>query len=270
MDTMRFIHMSDLHYRINYAENGFESLIAAKQHPKDNICNCISNEVHKGLDFLLITGDLTHEGEEADYQALRTLLKSQLGDIPYIVIPGNHDRRDAFCCGFLEIEPQDTSVIVHNINGLRIIGIDTGRTVNGIITKEQIRRLQDILSKPSSRGSILAIHHPLIENQDGLARAEYNKELIAVITGSDILGIFCGHTHHNFISQFASKPYFTADSIAFSMTLENDILYFEDNAAYTIMQLHNGVLSAQVKQVVPAPAIITSFSSDKLSQLFNE
>lgn len=271
MHMMRFIHLSDLHFRKKYSENGFETLIAAKQHPKDNFYKCMDNEIVKNLDFVLVTGDLTHEGEEEDYRELRKIFDEEMGDIPLIVLPGNHDQREAFCCGFLEKGTQEKLDSVHKIRGLRIITMDTGKTENGIITKKQIKWLKDTLSEPSSMGSILALHHPLIANQDGFPCAEYCRELYEVIAQSDIIGIFCGHTHHNYISQFASKPYFTADSMAFSISLKNDNLYFENHSAYTIMQLHNGILSAQIKQVVPAPTIIASFSPDRLSQiLMNE
>lgn len=270
MKIFRFIHMSDIHFKENYSDYGFENLIANKRHPKENLYKCIAVEKEKGLDFVLITGDLTHEGEERDYRLLRNLLEEQLGGIPFIALPGNHDRREAFCRGFLGVEPKERLDAVYELEGLRIIVMDTGRTINGIITKDQIKWLRSVLIKYSQRGSILALHHPLIENQDGLPSAQYDNELYEVIANSDILGIFCGHTHHNYIAQFASKLYFTADSMSYSMTSINDDLLFEDYVAYNIMELHDGILSAQVKQVIPAPAVTASFSSDKLSLLFSQ
>lgn len=270
MKALRFIHMSDIHYLRNYADYGFEALIAKQRHPKENLCACIRREKEKGLDFVLITGDLIHEGEDGDYQALRDLLDEQLGAIPYIALPGNHDKREAFCRGFLGVEPGKQLDMVYYILGLRIIVLDTGRTVNGRITKEQMEWLKNLLSETSKEGSILAFHHPLIVNQDDLPSATYDKELCEIIAASDILGIFCGHTHHNYVSQFATVPYFTADSMAFTMNSVKDGLLFEDYVAYNLMQLQDGILSAQVKQVIPAPAEIASFSSDKLSQLFSE
>lgn len=270
MKTIRFIHMSDIHYRETYSDSGFEALIANRRHPQENFYKCIAAEKENGLDFVLITGDLAHEGEERDYRILRGLLEEQLGSIPFIALPGNHDKQEAFCKGFLGVESKKNLDDVYEIEGLRIIVMDTGRTINGIITKDQIKWLKNVLGQPCERGSILALHHPLIENQDGLPSAQYDNELYEVIENSNILGIFCGHTHHNYISQFASKPYFTVDSMSYSMTSVNDDIQFEDYVAYNIMQLHDNVLSAQVKQVIPAPTVIASFSSDKLTQLFSK
>jgi 3',5'-cyclic AMP phosphodiesterase CpdA len=274
MNTIRFIHMSDIHYKKEYKDSGFEALISAKQHPEVNIIKCIQEEKKQGLDFVLITGDLTHEGECSDYQALAELLEEQLGDIPYILLPGNHDKREGYQAVFSQQTPAlaETSTldVVYNIKGLRIITLDSGYCVNGIIHNEQLHWLKEILSKPSELGTLLALHHPLIPNQEGLECAVYDKELCEIIETSDILGVFCGHTHHNYLSQFAGKPYFTSDSIAFSMTTIDDILQFENQAAYNLVTLSNGILSAQVRQVIPAIDVIASFTSDKLSQLFSK
>lgn len=270
MKNYRFIHISDIHFLENYSNDGFEALIAAKQHPKDNVVKALSNEVKEGLDFILITGDLTHEGMESDYQALNMLLKESAGEIPYIVLPGNHDRREAYCQGFLGIKPKENLDMVYVINGLRIITLDTGDGKDGRLLKEQLNWLKEILSEPSENGTILALHHPLLPNQEGLNCAEYDPGLIDIIRQSDIIGTFCGHTHRNFASLFAGKPYFTSDSMSFSMTSKSDALQFEDNAAYNLVTLCDGVLSAKVKQVVPESAVIASFALDKLSQLFSK
>ncbi len=270
MGTIRFLHMSDLHYREQYADNGFEALIAARQHPKDNIIKCIREERENGFDFLLLTGDLTHEGEKSDCLALDDLLKKELGNIPYIALPGNHDIREAFSPVFNRNGRFEGNNGVYKIKGLRIIVLDTGRSVNGLIEKEQITWLKEALKEPSPEGSLLALHHPLIDNQNGLPCAQYDGELKKVIAGSDILGIFCGHTHHNYMAQFAGKPYFTADSMAFSMVTHKEVLTFKNHAAYTVMELRGKILSAQVKQTVPEISVTASFSSDKLSQLFSQ
>lgn len=269
METMRFIHMSDIHYKKSYKDYGFEELIAARRRPEENIRKCIETETADGIDFLLITGDLTHEGGLSDCEALESFLKEVSGEIPYIVLPGNHDKREAFCPVFWK-EPGCESGMVYDIGGLRIIALDTGRSVNGGIGQEAVNWLRELLRISAPKGTLLALHHPLIDGQDKLPCAEYDREFIDVISNSDILGIFCGHTHHNFIAQFAGKPYFTADSMAFSMTTKGDDLIFEDHAGYTVMELKGNILSAQVKQTVPEISVTASFSSDKLSQLFSQ
>ncbi|MFA9379890.1 MAG: hypothetical protein ACERKO_02405, partial [Acetanaerobacterium sp.] len=109
--------------------------------------------------------------------------------------------------------------------------------------------------------------HPLIPNQDGLGTPRYDSSLTKLIANSDIAGIFCGHTHHNLITQFASKPYFTADSMAYSLSTQGDTASFEGIAAYNRMTLIDKTLSVQVKLVAPVPAVAARFSMNSLSQL---
>lgn len=270
MESYRFIHMSDIHFLENYSNEGFEALIAAKQHPKDNVFKALSKEIKEGLDFILITGDLAHEGEESDYRALYGFLKELTGGIPFIVLPGNHDRRGAYCKVFFAAEPEAHPDRVYDLDGLRIITLDTGNSVDGRILKEQLDWLLDVLSIPAPNGTLLALHHPLIPGQEGLNCAEYDPALYEIIGKSDILGIFCGHTHKNYISRFAGKPYYTSDSMSFSMTAKEDSLQFEDHAAYNLVTLSDGILSVQVRQVVPETSVIAGFALDKLSQLFSK
>lgn len=270
MGSYRFIHMSDIHFLENYSKEGFEALIAAKQHPKNNVYKCLNREIKEGLDFILITGDLTHEGEESDYRALHGFIKELSGDIPVIVLPGNHDRRDAYCRGFLEIEPEVHPDRVYDIDGLRIITLDTGNSRDGVILEEQLVWLKEILSVSAKNGTLLALHHPLIRGQEGLDCAEYDPAFYRIIKNSDITGIFCGHTHKNYIASFAHKPYYTSDSMSFSMTAGENTLQFEDHAAYNLVTLSDGILSVQVRPVVPEPSVIAGFALDKLSQLFSK
>lgn len=258
---IRFIHMSDLHFRRSYAQEGFADILTAMR-PEDNLRRCLATERDSRLDFVLLTGDLTHEGDEEDYRALRRLLDEQCSGIHVIALPGNHDCRDAYCRGYLGIPPQPTDRTVE-IDGLRIIALDSGATVNGSISASQLTWLQGVLAKPACRGTLLALHHPLRSGQEGLPSAAYDPALGELIAGSDIIGIFCGHTHCNYSGQFAAKPYFTADSMAFSMDFSGAAPSYQVHAAYNLMTLCDGVLSVQVKQVALESAIAARFSVDE-------
>ena len=49
--------------------------------------------LHRPLDALVLTGDLSDAGQQADYQWLTT----RLGRFAHVVaVPGNHDDRDTF------------------------------------------------------------------------------------------------------------------------------------------------------------------------------
>lgn len=260
MNPIRFIHMSDLHYRSRFSGEGLESYLGGGLNPLENIRTCLNRELRDGLDFVLITGDLTHEGPDLDFSQLREIFTGILGNIPVIALPGNHDPHEAFCRGFLGAKACSSLDFVHEISGLRILTLDTGNSINGRISSSQLTWLEDVLSVPSERGSLLALHHPLIAGQDGLECAEYPSFLLEVIQNSDILGIFCGHTHRNYFSQFAKKPYHTAGSMSFTMTMQGDEITYENYADYNLVTLSGKTLSAQVKPVAPESGYTAGFS----------
>ncbi len=270
MGSFRFIHMSDLHFLRHYSSKGFEGFLKKSRHPRLNLIDCLRTEKAQGLDFVLITGDLTQEGDDDDFSALKNLLEQEIGTTPVYALPGNHDPRNAFCNSFLGIGYTERVNRVYNQGGLRIVALDTGRGITGTVDTPQLAWLQEVLSTPSSEGTLLMVHHPLIPNQDNLGTAQYDSALVGLIAHSDILGVFCGHTHHNLITQFASKPYYTADSMAYSLQVQGDEASFECLAAYNLLTLSDKNLFAQVKLAAPAPAVAARFSMNSLSQLLSK
>jgi 3',5'-cyclic AMP phosphodiesterase CpdA len=231
---------------------------------------CLEEEKKLGLDFVLLTGDLTHDGTAEDYGVLRDAFNNTLGGIPWIALPGNHDIRDAFCRGLLGIDSKHELDSVYEVNGLRIITLDSGAEIAGVVSSQQMQWLDSVLSVHCAKGSILAIHHPLIPNQEGLGIAQFDSDLLKFIAKSDVIGIFCGHTHRNYSGNFAGKPYFTADSMSYAFEESGEMTSIEAFAAYNRVVLHDGSISVQVRQLAPAPTVAACFPTDTMSKLFEK
>lgn len=272
METVRFLHLSDLHFRKNYEDWGFQSLLKKLPDPLEYLEECLAKEIKRGLDFVLLTGDLSHDGTGEDYAALRDALNALLGGVPWVALPGNHDSRAPF-----EAELRGREAVlspcgdaVYEVDGLRIITLDTGTGIAGEIRADQSEWLRSVLSVPGGKGSILAVHHPLIPNQEGLGVAKMDPGLPDLLAESDVLGIFCGHTHRNYIGAFAGKPYCTADSMSYVMEESGPNTYLKSAAAYTRAVLCGGTLSVQVRQLAPAPAAAACFPTNTMSTLFQK
>ena len=83
--------------------------------------------LHRPLEALVLTGDLSDAGQPADYQWLST----RLGRFAHVVaVPGNHDDRDALRATLLagaagqEVGPGPVNT-VHEVNDLVILGCDS-------------------------------------------------------------------------------------------------------------------------------------------------
>ncbi len=270
MESLRFVHLSDLHFRKQYEDWGFQNLLSKLPDSLGNLAVCLEREKAEGLDFVLLTGDLSHDGTEEDYMILRDALNHTLGGTPWVALPGNHDDRAAFAAGLLEQDASRKCDTVYHIKGFRVIMLDTGDGISGRLEKSQVQWLRNILSVPSEKGSILAVHHSLIDGQEGLGGIQADADLPDLIASSDVIGIFCGHTHHNYAGTYAGKPYFTADSMSYVMEESGPDTYLKAVAAYNCVVYCGGALSVQVRQLVPAPAVAACFSTDTLSSLFEK
>lgn len=270
MKPFRFVHVSDLHFRKQYEDWGFQDLLKRLPDPLENLVLCLEKEKAQGLDFVLLTGDLSHDGTKEDYAVLRSTLNRTLAGIPWAALPGNHDDREAFAALFPAGEPVNGWDRTADVNGFRVILLDSGCGISGRLETAQLQWLEKVLSAPSQRGSILALHHPLIPDQDGLGCMQADPRLAELIAQSDVIGIFCGHTHHNYAASFAGKPYFTADSLSFVMEESGSDTYLKALSAYNRAVYCNGTLSVQVRQLAPEPSVAACFSTDMISTLFQK
>lgn len=270
MNDFRFVHLSDLHFREQYENKGFQSFLGKLPSSLDHLRRCLEEEKQLGLDFVLLTGDLSHDGTVQDYGVLRDALNNILGKIPWIALPGNHDIRDEFCRGLLDADPNPELDTVSEVNGLRIITLDSGTGIAGVVSSRQTQWLDRVLSNHCEKGSILAIHHPLIPNQGGMGIAQFDVSLPELLAKSDVVGIFCGHTHSNYSGSFAKKPYFTADSMSYTFEESGGMTSIKSLAAYNRVDLHNGTISVQVRQIAPEPTVAACFPSNTMSKLFEK
>ena len=260
---MELLHLSDLHFRKQYEDTGFQALLKKLPDPLRNLTACLESEKYRGIGLVLLTGDLCHDGTQEDYAALREALDGILNGIPWVALPGNHDDRTAMAS-----EMPGAVDSVRYFGGLRIVTLDTGSGIAGKIGADQIVWLRSVLASPAEQGTLLALHHPLIPNQEGLGTAHVEGDLKGLIEKSDILGIFCGHTHRNYTGLFAGKPYFTADSLSNIMEEIGPDTYLKSAAAYSRISLEGGSFSIQVRQLAPAPAVAACFPTHTMSTLF--
>lgn len=176
---------------------------------------------------IVFTGDLADNGEPDAYAKLRTIVEpaaNRLG-AQVIWVMGNHDDRGSFRGSLLDQEPSSRPVDrVHDINGLRIITLDS--TVPGHhygeVTDAQLVWLARVLSTPAPHGTILAMHHPPVPSVLDLAvtvELRRQRELAAIIRGSDIRSIIAGHLHYSTTATFAGIPVSVASATCYTQDL---------------------------------------------------
>ena len=176
---------------------------------------------------IIFTGDIADTGEVDAYQRIKKLVDPVAANLGAEVIwaMGNHDDRASFRKHLLG-QPESTNPVVstHNLNGLRVIVIDTSVPGHhyGEISEDQLQWLSNELASPASDGTILALHHPPVPAVLDMAitvelRDQY--KLAEVLRGSDVRSIIGGHLHYSSAATFAGIPVSVASSTCYTQNL---------------------------------------------------
>jgi 3',5'-cyclic AMP phosphodiesterase CpdA len=153
-------------------------------------------------DVVVMTGDLTDYGTPDEYAFARPILDRL--SMPYFVVPGNHDEREAMRqvfgdhaylpeAGFLNYVIEDYAV--------RLIGLDTvvAGEPFGKMCQQRLDWLQTRLEHGPDKPTLLFMHHPPFltgikhmdwqncRNSDALSRI--------IARHSQVQMILCGHVH---------------------------------------------------------------------------
>ncbi|MEK0315528.1 metallophosphoesterase family protein [Cohnella sp. 56] len=220
MKSMRFVHLTDTHMNAPSSDGPFAKFKLAEK--VKQTCRHIQ-EANIAPAFVLITGDLSHEGDAADYAYIRTVLDecSALVGAPVHVVLGNHDHRSAFRQGYLGETPSEEAYYYsHDIDGLRLIGLNSqtpGRH-DGEIDAAQLAWLSDELAQPAPLGTIVAIHHPMmsVRGMPGDHLLANRAQLGEVLAGTDVIGVMAGHVHSNNVGTYRGIVNVAAAGTAFT------------------------------------------------------
>ena len=154
-------------------------------------------------DLVLVTGDLVDEGDPAEYAALRTLLARC--ELPYLLIPGNHDSREALHDAFSRHSylpsrgaPMHYVIDAHPV---RIVAFDT--TVpgehHGDVDDSSLAWLASTLDGGRDRPTAIIMHHPPfacgIPYLDKYMCRGASRLAGIISRFSNVERVLCGHVH---------------------------------------------------------------------------
>lgn len=189
------------------------------------------------LDFLLLPGDLTQDGEAENHQ----WLVDRLARLPYpvYVVPGNHDvpypTTQNQVMGLAEF-PQSYQKFGYNnsdqcyysheiLPGLQLIGLnsnlfDQGQQI-GRLSEEQLIWLEQVLAEVEGDLVMVMIHHNVIEHLPGQATNPLGKrymlenatELLSILKRAGVKLIFTGHLYVQDIAQWQDIYEITTGSL---------------------------------------------------------
>ncbi len=257
MKPLRFAHISDTHLAsLSSPPEGVMAKLASRGGDQLASLKLALDEIAaERPDFLIMTGDLCHEGDEGDYAALRALLDERLPGLPVMAALGNHDIRGAFKRGFLGDESGGDSPYFDSaeIGDIRVISLDTAfeKKLTGRIDDSQMEKLEKLISQPAGGGNIIIFHNPVCAE---LAHSgmELTPDFERVLRGGRVLGLFNGHVHRACFGLAAGVPHFTAPSLAFNIEVRGPDCIYHARGGYSMCDMNeDGEFFVDVRTVMP-------------------
>jgi len=178
-------------------------------------------------DLLLLTGDLTEDGNPADYARLAEAVSA----CPFPVWPmvGNHDLRDAVREAFPQCPPSPDGFLHYVLDHgpLRLVVLDTlelGRHGGGFC-ETRAAWLKQTLSAAPDKPTLVALHHPPfpagIPWMDTDAREPWVARLAGALNGhGQVKGLIAGHLHRTILSHWEDLPVLVCPSTAPAVGLD--------------------------------------------------
>lgn len=152
--TFRFAQLTDVHLSPNNAN------------PTEDLLRSIAQiNATDSIDFVLVTGDLTEEGDRATIEKVKSCL--DLLKAKYYVALGNHETKwsDSGCTAFGEIFGGERFEFNHK--GYLFLGFNSGplmRMAYGHVVPQDIRWMTDEMEKAGkAQPVILVTHYPLMD-----------------------------------------------------------------------------------------------------------
>ena len=175
------------------------------------------NRMRPMPDVLIITGDLTEQGDEEEYQHFLELIEPL--QMPVYVVPGNHDNPQIMAEVFTGTTcfPVTDDTYQYAIEDLpfRILGINSRCDGSELpeFGEKRLSWLKRQLDK-SDKPVLLAVHHPPmvtgIELID-MGGSEWFQRLKSLLAGYEqVKLVICGHCHTDLCGRIGNIPVYMA------------------------------------------------------------
>ena len=266
---MKFVHFTDTHLLQDFQSTNMKPIFEKLSNHNEKFKQALIDLALEDVEFISITGDLIHEGSVGEYEELKNLLVTYVPNTPVFLTLGNHDVKENFNKVFLGEEHTNAYYYVKNLDNYRIVVLDSAiiGEHSGAIQDEQLQWLEQTLAENYQQGTLVFMHHPILWEEKALC-IEKAEKLTSILTNSDTIGVFTGHTHMNGLHYIGHIPQFTSEGVAFGVIKEKDnCLTLTNQSAYNVYTVKNNFIEMKRLQIKPDLERIYTF---KFEQIFSK
>lgn len=218
---MLLAHLSDLHVQVP----GDRAYGVVDTNPM--VQKAIEHVAGRSPDVVVITGDLVHRVQLAEYQQLQSML-AQL-TMPVFLLPGNHDSRSLIrqvFAGHTYLPAEGFLQYAVERYPLRLLMLDTNVPGQGYgeLDSERLQWLDTQLAEQPHKPTFIFMHHPPFSTgialMDGFG-LRGGDDLAKVVERYDCVErVCCGHIHRPIQKLWAGTLAYTVPSPVHQISLE--------------------------------------------------
>ena len=210
-------------------------------------------------DAVLVSGDLTEHGADAECEAVRETLATL--DVPFHVLPGNHDVREPIRRAFeLPGEADEPIQYAVDLGPLRLVVLDTtipGEDA-GALDADRLGWLDAALAEEPDALTVIAMHHPPLVSGvpalDRIALALADQRALGDVVGrhAQVQRLVAGHVHRVMVGQLAGRAALTVPSTYVQTQLDfsmEEIELADEPPGFGVHAVGDGELSSHVQPV---------------------
>ena len=190
--SFRFAHLTDLHFSPN------------NPNPTEDLLRSVAQiNATENIDFVLVTGDITEEGDRACLEKAKSCL--DLLKVKYYVALGNHETKwsDSGCTAFGEVFGYERFEFEHK--GFLFLGFNSGplmRMAYGHVVPQDIRWMTETMEKAGKDKPVMLVtHYPM---KDGDVDNWY--EVTDAVRPYNVRMFIGGHYHSNRNQRYDGIP----------------------------------------------------------------
>jgi Icc protein len=210
-------------------------------------------------DALLVSGDLSENGADAEYEQVGELLAPLRA--PLYVLPGNHDDRAALRRHFglpgSDGEPVQYAV---DVGPMRLVVLDTTRPGEdaGTLDSARLGWLDAALAATPDTPTLLAMHHPPLSTGvpawDGLGLPVADRRALGEVVDRhpQVRRLVAGHVHRTITGEVGGRAVLTVPSTYVQTRLDfclEEIELVAEPAGFAVHALVDGELISHIQPV---------------------
>lgn len=213
-------------------------------------CVAAINRLEPLPDVAVHTGDVTHYGSPAEYEAAKRILGALR--CPFHVAVGNSDDRTAMRTAF----PADhyllpgTPFVQYSVDvfHVRLIVVDTQSASGnqGEFCQVRADNLRAALAEARAKPTVIFMHHPPFEVRESDYPIQFKpwesvERIARALDGQQhVAAVFCGHSHRDAAGEVGAVPASSMPSVAVDLRLGRYPAEFESVPLYKIHRFEAG------------------------------